>query len=82
MTSSGMGCPLLGVVHPAFSLPTTASHTVQDALKDDFGEAVMACDMPEPHKFPSLESSQKRFLWNQEKVDPVSYPVVALVLQV
>ena len=35
-------------------------HPLQGALKDDFGEAVVACDMPEPCKFPSLDSCQKR----------------------
>ena len=32
------------------------------------GEAVMACDMPEPWKFPSLDSCQKRFLWNHRQI--------------
>ena len=53
------GCPLFGVVHPAFPLPTTASPTLQGALEDGSGEAVVACDMPEPCKFPSLDSCQK-----------------------
>ena len=43
----GQGCPLFDVVHQAFLLPTTASPTLQGALKDGFGEAVMARDMPE-----------------------------------
>ena len=30
-----------------FPLPTTASPTLQGALKDGFGEAVVACDMSE-----------------------------------
>ena len=50
----GQGCPLFDVVHPAFPLPTTVSATLRGALKDGFGEAVVACDMPEPRKFPSL----------------------------
>ena len=37
-------------------LPTTASPTLQGALKDGFGESVVACDMPEPCKFPSFRS--------------------------
>ena len=37
------------VVHPAFPMPTTASPTLQGALKDGFGEVVMACDMREPY---------------------------------
>ena len=32
----GQGCPLFDVVHPAFSLPTTASPTLQGALKNGF----------------------------------------------
>ena len=39
----GQGCPLFDVVHPAFSLPITASPTLQGAVKDDSGEAVVAC---------------------------------------
>ena len=34
-----------------------------------FGEAVMACDRPEPCKFPSLDSCQKSFLWTYKEVD-------------
>ena len=30
----GQGCPLFGVVHPSFPLPTTASTTLQGTLKD------------------------------------------------
>ena len=44
-----------------FTLPTTASSTSEGALKDGFD--VVACDMPEPFMFPSLDSCQKRFLW-------------------
>ena len=33
-----------------------ASPTLQCALKDVLGEAVVACDMPEPCKFPCLET--------------------------
>ena len=50
------------VVHPAFLLPTTALPTLQGALKEGCGEAVVACDMPEPCKFPSLDSCRKSFL--------------------
>ena len=42
----------------------------------------MACDMPDPHEFPSLDSCQKRFLWAHKEVDPASHPVAGLVLQV
>ena len=49
MTRAGrQGCPLFDLMHPAFPLPTTASPTLQGALKDGFGEAVMAHDMSEP----------------------------------
>ena len=65
-----------------FPLPTTASPILQGALKDGFGEAVVACDMPEPCKFQSLDSWQKRFLWTHKEVDLASHPVVGLVLQV
>ena len=57
----GQGCPLSDVVHPAFPLPTTASPILQGAMKDGFGEAVVMRDMPEPGKFPSLDSCQKSF---------------------
>ena len=40
----GQGCPLFDVVHPVLSLPTTASSTLQGALKDGFGEAVVGCE--------------------------------------
>ena len=41
----------------------------------------MACDVPEPCKFPSLDSCQKRFLWIHTGVDLTPHPVVGLVLQ-
>ena len=69
-------CPLFDVVHPAFPLPTTASPTLQDAPKDGFGEAVVACDMPEPCKFPPLDSCQKRFLWSLREADLAPHAVV------
>ena len=59
-----------GIAHP------------QGALKDGFGEAVVARDIPEPCKFPSLDSCQKRFLWAPKEVALASHPVVGLVLQV
>ena len=76
------GCPPFDVVYPARPLPTTASSTLQGALKDGFEESVMACNMPEPCKFPSLHSCQKPFLWTQKEVDLAPHPVVGLVLQV
>ena len=78
--SSGQGC-LFDAVHPACPLPTTVSPTLQGTLKDGFGEAVVACDMPEPCKFPSLVNCRKRFLWTLKEVDLVPHPVVGLVLQ-
>ena len=54
----GQLCPLFDVVHPAFPLLTTVLPTFQGDLKDGLGEAVTACDMPEPCKFLSLDSCQ------------------------
>ena len=62
----GQMCPLFAVVHPAFPLLTMASPSLQGALKDGFGEAIMACDMSEPCKFPTHDSCQK-----EVPVDPV-----------
>ena len=56
--------------------------TLQGALKNGFGEAPVACDMPEPCKLPSLDSCQKRFLWTHKGVDLALHLVVGLVLQV
>ena len=80
-TLVNLACPLFDVVHPAFSMPTTASPTLQGALKDGFGEAVVTCDMPDPCEFPSLDSCQKRFLWTRKGVDLAPDPVVGLVLR-
>ena len=41
-SSSSLEHPLFDVVRPAFPLPTAASLTFQDALKDGSGEAVVA----------------------------------------
>ena len=78
----GQGCPLFGVLHPAFPLPTMASPTLQGVLKDDFAKAVVACDIPEPCTFPSLDSRQKRFLWTYKEVYLAPHAVVDLLLQV
>ena len=51
----GQGCPLFDDVHPAFPLPAVLSPIFKGALKDDFGEAVVTCDMSEPYKFPSVD---------------------------
>ena len=57
-----------------------ASATLHGVLKD--GEAVVACDMPEPCMFLSLGSSLKRFLWTHKESDLAQHPVIGLVLQV
>ena len=54
----------------------------QSALKDDFGEAVMGCDMPEACKFMSLDSCQKRFLWTYKEVDLAPHPVIAVTQKI
>ena len=59
-----------------------ASPILHGALKNDFGEAVVACDMPEPCKCPSFDSCQKRFLWPHKEVDLAIHAVVSLVLKV
>ena len=41
-----------------------------------------SCDMPEPCKFPSLDSSHKRFLRIIKEVDLDPHPVAGLMLQV
>ena len=63
----GQECPLFDVVHPSFPLSTTGLSILQDALKDGFGEAAVACDMSKICKFPSPDSRQKRF---KGPVDP------------
>ena len=77
----GKGCPLFFFDHPAFPLPITASPILKGTLKDGFGEAVVACDNPEPCKFLSLASCQKRFLRTHMGINLVPHPVVGLVLQ-
>ena len=49
-------------VHAACPLPATTSPTLQGALKDGFGEAVVAYDMHESCEFTSIDRFQKRFL--------------------
>ena len=78
----GQGCPIFDFVHPAFPLPTTASHTLQGAMKDGFGEAVVACEMLEPCKFPSLDSCIKRFMRTHKEVDLAPHPVAGLFVHV
>ena len=76
----GQRCPRFDGIHLEFPLPTTAPPTFLGALKHALGEAVVACDMPEPCKFPSLDSCQMRFLLTHKEVDLTPHPVVGLVL--
>ena len=59
-----------------------ASPTLQDALKNGFGETVLTCNMPEPCKLSSLDICQKRLLWTHKGIDLTSHPIVGHVLQV
>ena len=43
---------------------------------------MLACDMPETGKFPSLDSCQENFLLTHKEVDLAPHPVGGLVLQV
>ena len=43
--------------------------------------AVVACDLPEPCKFPSLDICQKRFLWTHKEVGLIPHPVVDLCIR-
>ena len=65
----GQGSPFIDVVHPAFPLLTPASPTLQGALKDSRGEAVLVWGMPAPCKFLSLGSCQKWLLLTHKEVD-------------
>ena len=71
---------MLSIQH--FPLPTTASPTLHFALKNGFEEAVVACGMPTPSKFPSLDSCQKKFLWTHKGAALAPHLVVGLLLQV
>ena len=64
----GQEYPLF-VVLPALPLLTAASPTLQGALKNGFGEAVVAYDTPKLCRFLSLDSCQKKFLWTYKDVD-------------
>ena len=57
------------VAHPAFPLPTTASPTLQRALKMSLERLLVACGMPEPCELPSLGSCQQRCLWTHKRID-------------
>ena len=58
-----------------------ASPILPGALMDGSGQAVVACDTPEPCQFPCLDSCQKRSLWTHKEVDRAPHPVDGLVLQ-
>ena len=77
----GQESQLFDIVHPVFPLPTTTSPSPQVALQDGFGESVLACYMPEPCQFPSLDSCQKRFLWTHGEAVLIPQSVVGLVLK-
>ena len=47
-----------------------------------FGEAVVACDMPETCECPPLGGCWKRVLWAHKEVGTAAHPVFGLVLQV
>ena len=51
-------------------------------MKDGFGEAVAACDVPELCTFLSVDSCQRSFSWTHKNVDLALHPVVGFVLQV
>ena len=61
VSSSGMGRDvhslILSIQHFLCRPPT-----LQGALKDGFGKAVVACGVPEPSKFPSLDSRHKKLI--------------------
>ena len=84
MSSSGMGRDvrslMLSIQH--FLRRLRCHPPLQGTLNDGFGEAVVAFDMPEPYKFPSLDSCMKSFFWTHMEGDLASHPVVGLVLQV
>ena len=77
VSSFGRGTVIVSIQH--FLCRRTASPTLQDALKDDLGKAVMACDMPKSCKLPSLDSCHKRLLWTHKEVDLAPHQVVGLV---
>ena len=52
-----------------------ASSTLQGALKNGFGEAVV-CDIPEPHELQSLDCCTKRFLWTHKEADRFTHSVI------
>ena len=79
----GQGYPRFDVVHPALiPLRPWRRPPSKGAMKHSFQEVVVACSMPEPCKFPSFDSCQKRFLWTHKEIDLAPHLVFGLVLQV
>ena len=70
---------ILSIQH-FFCRLTMVLPTLHGALKDGFGETVVACDIPEPCKFLSLVGSQKRFMWTHKEVDLAVHLVIGLSL--
>ena len=75
----GQECPLFDVVHSAFPLLTTALLILQGALREDFGEVVVVCDMPKPCKFLinmliSNSKSKTRQKKNNKETSLIMYP--------
>ena len=56
--------------------------TLQDALKDGFGEVIIVCNMPKPCKFLSPDSLPEKVPVDLKAVDLAVHPVIGLVLQV
>ena len=78
-SSTGMDVRSSMLVHPIFPVLTTASPALQDALKDGFGEPVLAREMAEPYEFPYFDNRQKRFFLVYKKVNLAPHPVVDFV---
>ena len=85
MRCSDMGRDVHFLTLPIQCLPTTPSPTLQGALKDGFGEAVAARDLPEPCEFLSLLTVARRDSCGPSKnlvFDIAPHPVVARTLRV
>ena len=72
----------LTLASPQCRLMTTILPSAEGYIVSGFGEAVVACDMPEPCKFPSLDSCRMKFMETHKEVDLVPHPVVGLVFKV
>ena len=66
VSSSNMGRDVHSLILSIQQFICRPRPALQGFLKDGFGEAVVECDVPEPCKFPSLDSCQKRFLVDPE----------------